>query len=284
MRAASLEEFAEGPVGCYVSGNHFVHFCATPQLWGVLLWGRPSEEDAIGLGRSLVLELGPPAVPHVSVIDATRLEGGEPRAFLAAERYMRRHADRLKVAVVRLALIRPTGIGGAIVAGAYEVLPKPYPVSVFTDATAAFDWLTPGARAANMPGQLEALFASVSDTPAIVRALQAHLERNLLDPTLDAASAALGVSERSLQRRLADAQTTFRHEVGEARVRVAKRLLEADGAPLTTIALEVGCASLQHFSGVFRKHTGESPSAWRQRAAQARNGHEPTGAGAKGRG
>ena len=47
----------------------------------------------------------------------------------------------------------------------------------------------------------------------------------------------------------------------------AALLLESD-AKLTSVAVEVGCASLQHFSSLFRKLTGESPSAWRARHRQ----------------
>ena len=35
--------------------------------------------------------------------------------------------------------------------------------------------------------------------------------------------------------------------------------------PLTAIAFDVGCASLQRFWQVFRKRTGEAPSSWRRR-------------------
>jgi hypothetical protein len=38
VRPATLDEFASDPVGRYVSGNEYVHFCATPELWGVVLW------------------------------------------------------------------------------------------------------------------------------------------------------------------------------------------------------------------------------------------------------
>jgi len=34
---------------------------------------------------------------------------------------------------------------------------------------------------------------------------------------------------------------------------------------ITSIAFEVGCASLQHFSTLFRKATGVAPSEWRAR-------------------
>jgi AraC-like DNA-binding protein len=40
-------------------------------------------------------------------------------------------------------------------------------------------------------------------------------------------------------------------------------LLDSD-APVTTIALEVGCATPQHFAALFRRFYGVSPSAWRR--------------------
>jgi AraC-like DNA-binding protein len=269
MKGVGLDEFAKDPVGRYVSGGRFVHFCAAPDLWGVILWGRPNEADAIELGRSLVLELDPPAVPHGSVIDASRLEGGDPRAFLAADRYMRKWSEKLRVAVQRLAMIRPSGIGGAIVAGAYEVMPKPYPVSVFEDPLRAFGWLRSSAgEPAELAKMLEDLHGAVSGTPPIVRSLQAYLEAHLQTAALGEAASKLGTSERSLQRKLAEANTNFQDELGAARVRVAKRLLLENDVELTTVALEVGCASLQHFSGLFRRQTGESPTAWKRRIAE----------------
>jgi AraC-like DNA-binding protein len=73
------------------------------------------------------------------------------------------------------------------------------------------------------------------------------------------------VSERSLQRSLGAAGTTFKDEIAEARIRAARRLLADGDEPLSAIAREVGCSSLQHFSTLFRKRTGETPSAFRRR-------------------
>jgi AraC-like DNA-binding protein len=75
----------------------------------------------------------------------------------------------------------------------------------------------------------------------------------------------LGISERTLQRKLGEAGTGYLNELAEARVRAARRLLLESDAPLTAIAYDVGCASLQHFSALFRKRTGESPSAFRRK-------------------
>ena len=79
------------------------------------------------------------------------------------------------------------------------------------------------------------------------------------------AAKALGTSERTLQRKLAEAKTTFQGEMAEARVRAAERMLLDRDAPLTSIALETGCASLQHFNAMFRKRRGVTPGLWRRR-------------------
>jgi AraC-like DNA-binding protein len=265
VRRATLEELKEAPVGRWIGGPTFVHFCATPTLWGLIFWGRPEPEHAMELGRSLVVELRPPAVRHASIIDASRLEGADPQAFHAAQRYVEHNAERLSTWVTRVALVRPGGMGGAIVAGAYEVLPRPHPVAVFHQAADALAWLADG-RDTDWPGPglLAELHAQASGTPELLGALRLYLDRHL-DAELAASARALGVSERTLQRKLGEAATTFTDELGAARVRVAQRMLIEGEAPLTSIAYDVGCASLQHFSALFRKRTGESPSAFRAR-------------------
>jgi AraC-like DNA-binding protein len=275
MLRAPLEEFARAPVGRYVAGDSFAHFCAAPTLWGLILWGRPSAADAQVLGRSLILGLSPPAVPHVTIIDGSHMESGDPAAFAAAERYVTANADALRQWVWRVALIRPKGMGGAIIAGAYDVLPRPYPVAVFHDAPDAFAWLSgasgdlPPIDTAGWPpdgpGLLAAVHAEVTGATQIVGNLRAYLDRHLADAELARAARALGASERTLQRKLGESGTSFKDELAGARLRAARRLLLDTDRPLTTIAFDVGCSSLQQFSALFRKHLGESPSAYRQR-------------------
>jgi AraC-like DNA-binding protein len=268
MLPATLEEFARDPVGRYIADARFVHFCAHAQLWGVLLWGRPSSDDAHRLGRSLVLELGPRAEPHVSIVDASRLEGGDDEAFRDLERYVTGHAELLRRWVLRLALVRPRGITGALVAGAYEVIPRPYPVAVFDDPLAALQWLAPHApeallRPDTMARALSDLQASVTGTPPLLQSLRTLLDGRPGGLALADAAPLLAVSSRSLQRRLLAAGTTFQLEVTAARIRAAKRHLEGD-APLGSVAVDSGFASPQSFNATFRRSTGVSPSAWRK--------------------
>jgi transcriptional regulator GlxA family with amidase domain len=74
---------------------------------------------------------------------------------------------------------------------------------------------------------------------------------------------AFRLSPRNLQRRLSEAHTTFQQEQNAARLRLAKTLLLETNYEVKRIAIEVGCASLQNFSALFHKSTGESPSQWR---------------------
>ena len=103
-----------------------------------------------------------------------------------------------------------------------------------------------------------------ADAPAVIRALRDWLVANPADATLARAAQALASSGRSLQRKLTMAGTTFRAEHQAAQVKVAMTLIAESDAKLTTIAHEVGCSSLQHFSTMFSRLTGATPSAYRR--------------------
>jgi AraC-like DNA-binding protein len=268
MRGVSVEELAKDPVGAYVRGETFVHGCVHPELWFLMLWGRPTHDHAMRLYRSLKLELAAPAVPHAKLIDASRLGGGDPMSFQLLERYLTMFRAELARFVVKTAMVRPSGLSGAMVSGVYEVLPAPYPVEVFADALSGLEWLaktvsfTPGPL--EIAPALDSLCESAESTPPVVGALAIWLDAHLSGMSLDDAARALGMSDRTLQRRLGEASTTFQDQVADARIRAAQRLLRDGDAPITSIALEVGCSSSQHLGALFRKHAGMSPSEWRK--------------------
>jgi AraC-like DNA-binding protein len=83
--------------------------------------------------------------------------------------------------------------------------------------------------------------------------------------TLQGAARQLGLSARTLQRRLRDEGSSFQGEVVAARLRVAQRLMLETSASLGEVAFEAGYASPAHLSTHFRKAVGEAPSAWRSR-------------------
>lgn len=269
VRAASgSDNLGAGKPGLYNAGETWLHFCAERDVWGVVLWGRPTAVDLGKLVVSLKLELGEEVAPHGSLIDARRIEGAEPGAFSALADYVKEHRGGLARKVARLALVRPNGMAGAIVAGFFEVLPKPYPVRTFVEVAEALAWLGDAREApldaAALAAALDRAQAESAGTSPVLSQLRAVLDRRLTsETTLAEAAHAVATSERTLQRRLSESKTTLSDEIALAKVRAAKRrMLETDD-PLTTIALDIGCASLQHFGQLFRRFENTSPSAWR---------------------
>ena len=115
---------------------------------------------------------------------------------------------------------------------------------------------------------LEGMVAGGSDF-VLAAQLRAFLRKNPRGSLRDAARA-LGLSSRTLQRKLRDERTSFQREHGAVRVRVAKDLMIHTDYDLKRIAFEVGCALPQQFSTLFHKRVGETPSGWRERARRER--------------
>jgi AraC-like DNA-binding protein len=132
---------------------------------------------------------------------------------------------------------------------------------VYERADAALEWL----GRPELGDELRRLADDAKREDPLVRALREHLAATLGDAALPKAARALGVSERTLQRRLQEAGTAFQTELQRARVHAAETLLADPEMKLTAIALEVGCASLQHFSTLFQRVNGVSPRQWRER-------------------
>jgi AraC-like DNA-binding protein len=110
----------------------------------------------------------------------------------------------------------------------------------------------------------------VLDARSFLRELRTWLERAPKRPTVARAAEGLSVSCRTLQRRLVDHGTTFRREVAEARLSIARARLAHGEEKLASLAVDLGFASHQHFADWFKKHTGESPSEYRGRLRAVR--------------
>ena len=259
---ADLKAFLAAPIGRSIAGRCWLYFYPHERFCGFVIWGKPTSDDLERLVQVLAVELD--KEPHVSLIDARRAEGADPRGFRILEKYVKAHHEKLARAVERLAIVRPDGLVGAITAGFFGVTPPPYPVELFDDRSRALDWL--GVRnAKEIEAELTLHEERATGAPPLLRDLRALLEERLDDASLTTAAKVLALSERSLQRKLLENGTTFQAEANAARVRVAKRLLRDTDDKLTHVAHEVGCASLASFSALFRRATGETPSAFRDR-------------------
>ncbi|MBO6552177.1 MAG: helix-turn-helix transcriptional regulator [Roseitalea sp.] len=96
----------------------------------------------------------------------------------------------------------------------------------------------------------------------IVDFIEAHLDEDI---GLAALAAEAGLSPHHFGKAF---KTTFGKPpcryITERRIQKAKELLLSDGASITEIALALGFSSHSHFTDVFRKMTGTTPSLFRR--------------------
>lgn len=106
------------------------------------------------------------------------------------------------------------------------------------------------------------------DRPYAATVLQVLMHR-LPHATLEFSAVAreLAVSPRTLRRRLAEDGTSFQPLVDEARRSFAERALRADARGISDLALSLGYADASAFRRAFRRWTGITPAAYRQRVA-----------------
>jgi AraC-like DNA-binding protein len=263
-RCTELDAFLEAPIGKYLVGETWLYFYPSPRVSGFILWGRLNETDLQYTTRITPRVHAHSTRPHVALFDVRRVEKVDNAAFVVAADYVKTHRAAIKESIARVAIVHGPGVLGAIAGGFFQIVKPPYPVEVFDDPIAAFRWLDVS-EGPELVDELDALQAQAAGTTPMLRDLRSLLHARVREVSLADAARTLGLSERSLQRRLTEHGTSFQREIGMARVRAAQTLLVDSEANLTEIAFAVGCASLHHFSTMFRKVTGETPTRWRER-------------------
>ncbi len=123
--------------------------------------------------------------------------------------------------------------------------------------------------------------------PSLVRALSGQqadgavrekgkwtLRRLLADdrPDMQAVARELGVSRRTLQRRIAEEGATFRQLLAEARQELARTYLREPSIEISQLAHLVGYEDPSSFYRAFRSWEGTTPARWRSREDQASAG------------
>ncbi|MBY5922275.1 AraC family transcriptional regulator [Ferrimonas balearica] len=105
------------------------------------------------------------------------------------------------------------------------------------------------------------------DLPMRVRALiHAALETGPV--RRDHIAEALGLSEKTLQRRLAQCQTQYQTELDTVRLSIAKRTLREGEQSVADLALRLGFSDVRSFQRRFKQWTGQGPGAYRQAARE----------------
>ncbi|OWL85407.1 AraC family transcriptional regulator [Halopseudomonas aestusnigri] len=113
-------------------------------------------------------------------------------------------------------------------------------------------------------------------SPFARQVLQVLISHSGEPPAAVEVAAALGISERSLHRRLAAEGQPFRQLDERVRARLAERLLGDSDLGLDAIAAQLGYSEAASFSRAFKRWTGVSPSHWRAAQRAAALGLEPS--------
>lgn len=262
-RASDLADFLDRPMASYLVGSTYAYFYIDPGFTGLSVWGIPSLEETTTLNKAMDVVVGKHGAAHLSLVDSRRLARVDPITFATMAKYVGDRREVFGRLIRRQAMICSEGLAGAVVAGFFTVLRPAYPYSVFYRLEEALSWLDNPHGGDLVTELLASLERTALDDPLI------HALRQLLvapDRRYDVSTAArgLGVSTRTLQRKLQQYGTSFQRELQAAQMQRAQEMMLHSSQSLSEIALEVGFSSLQHFSTVFHKVTGKTPRHWRR--------------------
>jgi AraC-like DNA-binding protein len=85
------------------------------------------------------------------------------------------------------------------------------------------------------------------------------------DPTLDAIAKSLGLSERTLQRRLAESGAQFKDLVDEVKKGLALEMLASSSIAIAEVGYVLGFSDASTFYRAFKRWTGGTPADYRRR-------------------
>lgn len=85
--------------------------------------------------------------------------------------------------------------------------------------------------------------------------------------TASAVAKRLGISERTLRRRLDTDETTYQQQLADLRTELAVRYMGEENLSIDEVALLLGFSDRTAFIRAFRRWTGRSPTEFRQRLA-----------------
>lgn len=148
---------------------------------------------------------------------------------------------------------------------------------------AAADLEVPMVRAepelsAVLDGLLEAAIAALGKAHEgqalqLPERVKAEIARTLVDgPSLETIARSMGMSGRTLQRRLREHDVAFSTLLDQARSDLAIRHMQTPELNLSEIAFLVGFSEPAAFTHAFKKWTGRSPSSYRQELLQTQKG------------
>lgn len=113
--------------------------------------------------------------------------------------------------------------------------------------------------------QLESLMPRRLERNDLLESISGHLREHLDEPrALREAAQEFNISERTLRRRLADLDVSYRSLVDQARHERAVDLLRRTSGSLSEIALATGFSDARNFRRAFKRWTGMVPGDFRR--------------------
>ncbi len=269
--AATPGGLAADPIDRYWIGESHLVWCRDAASCGSIHWGQPTTRDVTDLTRALELADHPALAAGFEVfMDSRSVDQVDWTPFGHLLEYLRGRLPAWSTRIRQHAVVVPAGPSGALLAGMVPLLGVTYSMRFFDDTEPALTWLAWHTRPDSVASAHEAaeLARVARGVTPLVHRFRAWLEGALRRPTIEAASSALGLSPRSLQRELRAGGTSFTAEVQAVRVRVACALLAQTDEKVEVIAREVGCVSASQRSTIFRKVIGETPARYRVRSGR----------------
>lgn len=145
----------------------------------------------------------------------------------------------------------------------------PFDLLVFDEAALALPFVTHNAQilALIVPG-LESALDETQSTRTLADDVRAALHRTICGerPAVEKIAKSLGMSSRTLQRRLGELGTSYQKLLDEVRHRSARRLLAKTDLGASEVAFLLGFDELNSFTRAFRSWEGTTPVRWRATA------------------
>ena len=112
---------------------------------------------------------------------------------------------------------------------------------------------------------LEQELAKLADTGSLQKRVCLAVAKMLSEgvPTLSSVASSLGMSARTLQRRLSDQEQSFQNLVDQARRELAQQLLSETDYSLAEVAFLTGFAEQSGFTRAFKRWSGKTPRSYR---------------------
>lgn len=262
VATSDIAEMIAAPLGRCMVGTTFVVWCAAPDLQGSIFWGT-LEESTIREAAAIGEFLRHPAISRHrrALTDCSAVERIEPDTLLA---FSSRPAtnEHWSTTLDRQAFVVPAGLSGMMMAGSLSSAGAEHSVRVVRELEDAFAALEhPLARAAHAAAS--AITADIRGIGVLLTRLRVYLRRALDCASIESSAGALGMSVRTLQRQLAQLETSFSDELRKVRIATAESLLVHTDLKIEAIATQVGFGTASRMSAYLRRELNHTATELR---------------------